>query len=195
MYYSGMDTVDINDQWFSERIGAIFCPECQGVMHPEKKCPDFIVEQRIPKNIDMFFMSMCNHVGVMSLKFKNILGEFSGNLNFGKIHVFNKMHDEVTHFAYTGKTPQVMIRGALPALMDGLPVLDSDERRYCNVCGRKFHFERGARFIYDDEIPEVNISWTQFAGILFNSNVYDLLQGYKFRGIRLEKIEIKNRLS
>ncbi|MDR2690156.1 MAG: hypothetical protein LBB76_10425, partial [Azoarcus sp.] len=56
MYYSGMDAVELEKSWVEEVASKEFCPHCESPLRGEEYCPDVPLLQKIPRNMDMFFM-------------------------------------------------------------------------------------------------------------------------------------------
>lgn len=70
LYFSGTDCVDINKEWFEPLVGTVFCSECHAPLHYMDYCPNFVIDQPIPKKDDMAFLNGCDSVGIMSINLK-----------------------------------------------------------------------------------------------------------------------------
>jgi predicted amidophosphoribosyltransferase len=190
MYYSGMDVVELEKSWVEEVASKEFCPHCESPLRGEEYCPDVPLLQKIPRNMDMFFMYY--GLGIMSGRLREILGDFTHALNFGEIRFVGGKNHEVTHYSFTAKRT-ILLHGTKPIIWLGKQTSLEEWPSHCPECGKKYDRSRGQRFLYEDEVPETGGLFGTVFDLLFCDDVYEILSQHKFRGVRMDKVLIKPR--
>ena len=193
LYYSGTDIVDQNNKWRESSLGTIICRACGNYMPNGTACADLVVDQRIPKNTDMFSTGYLSPVIISNKIHSRISGVSDAYLNFGRVYVSGQYDPLDTHYVLIGKKPWITLRGDKPSFLDGKPVMETQDR-ICTECGARFGRGRGAKYINKADIEMPDISWTEFGGILIKNHIMDLFSGTKLKNIRVEKIEVRNGL-
>jgi len=199
MYYGGADCVDAEKQWFESAAGSLFCQRCRGLLAGGAECPDVWIEpdQKIRPGMDLFDFSRVSHVGIMSARLRANMERFHHALLFGNILSRNPGYRGGGHFAFTAKEPVLCFHGTKPLMRRGAAVPESEQRQACELCGRRFLYSDGQRFLYEDEFPGnlYDVYGSCLNGIVFGEDVYEALNLSRetYRGARLEKIQVRHR--
>lgn len=190
LYYSGVDVVDANEEWRQLHLNNEICSKCGNYSPRKSPSVELIVEQKIPKNSDMFTTGYLAP-SIMSTRMREVLPEqVEDVIDFGSIFFSNHSKKIETHVAYVGKFPWVLLFGDQPDFIDGQPVTDPHIFT-CEGCGIRHGYGRGKKYI-DTKVSLVHdISWSDFGGILISDQIMQLFTGIKLKNVRIEKIEIR----
>lgn len=190
LYYGGTDCVDLNDNWRKNHLEKDICPICGNYIFNENKCIDLVVDQKIPKKSDMFSTGYL----LPAIISENLILKFGGKienfLNFGKIYISGSKEALDTHYAFSGKRPWITLYGNDPSIMDG-KVVKGPKNRHCQGCGISFGSGRGKRYINNNEVPIMDISVTDFGGLLVTEEIRESLINVKLKDVRLEEILVR----
>ncbi|WAW09825.1 hypothetical protein NB640_11475 [Oxalobacter vibrioformis] len=189
IYYSGTDAYAMPPEVLDALDRQFACSGCHFLLDDVPSVPDIPVLQKIPKNLDMAPAGSLLF-GVMSERLRDALGvDITNHLHFGAVFLEGEKIP-LPHYAFAGKGPMLFLRAERPWMMDGKPL---SEARACSVCRRTLYGGLGKRYILREEVPvDVPVLWTCLGGLVIGEATKKRLQGLRFRGVRFEKIGVRD---